>query len=54
LHGLINGDTALLVSSEMNEGGVVFGDGIETDRLELGWGRKVAVRVASERLRLAI
>ena len=36
----------------MNDGGVIFGDGIETDRLEFSWGRHLAVRVASERLRL--
>jgi hypothetical protein len=45
-------DTALAISSEMNDGGVVFGDGIETDRLEFGWGRRLEVRVAPERLRL--
>jgi NAD kinase len=50
--GRIEEDTALAISSEMNDGGVVFGDGIEADRLEFTWGRKVEVKVARERLRL--
>ena len=50
--GALGRDDVLLVSSEMNEGGVAFGDGIEADRLEFGWGRQLAVRVAPERLRL--
>jgi hypothetical protein len=51
--GRLEMDTALAISSEMNEGGVVFGDGIEADRLEFGWGRRLEIRVAPERLRLA-
>jgi hypothetical protein len=36
----------------MNDGGVLFGDGIEEDRLELPYGARVRVEVAPERLRL--
>ena len=50
--GRLDGGAALDVNSEMNAGGVVFGDGIESDRLEFSWGRHLAVRVASERLHL--
>jgi NAD kinase len=50
--GRLEAGMALGVESEMNEGGVVFGDGIEGDRLELEWGRRVEIRVAPEQLRL--
>jgi NAD kinase len=42
----------LLVISEMNDGGTLFGDGIEEDRLEFRWGMRAKVRVAREKLRL--
>ena len=52
--GRLDSPGSLAVTSEMNQGGTVFGDGIETDRLEFGWGRRVEVRVARERLRLVL
>ena len=45
------GETLELVS-EMNEGGVLFGDGIEEDRIELRFGMRATVCIAPERLRL--
>jgi NAD kinase len=42
----------LRLQSEMGEGGVAFGDGIEGDRLPLEWGRRIEVGVAREVLEL--
>jgi hypothetical protein len=50
--GLIGPDDRLEIVSELNEGGVVFGDGIETDRVDFDWGVQATVGVARERLRL--
>jgi NAD kinase len=38
--------------SQMNDGGVIFGDGIERDRLRFDWGMRVSVSIASQRLAL--
>ena len=35
----------------MNEGGVVFADGMEHDRLDFAWGRVLHVSVAARQLR---
>lgn len=47
-------DDAVEFVSEMNEGGVVFGDGIEADRIDFGWGKCVRVSRASSALQLVI
>ncbi|MDP2339572.1 MAG: hypothetical protein Q8O67_01330 [Deltaproteobacteria bacterium] len=43
---------ALILTSEMNDGGVVFGDGIEQDSLELPYGQVLTVQAAPIALRL--
>jgi NAD kinase len=50
---LTEADT-LEATSEMNEGGTLFGDGLEQDRLLLGWGQGVRIGVARERLALVV
>ncbi len=56
--GLAEGEfgegAALKVISEMNEDGVIFGDGIEDDRLTFGWGQTASFRVARQRLHLVV
>ncbi len=44
----------LSLTSRMNEGGVVFADGIEADFLHFGWGRRLEVGVAKEVLNLVV
>ncbi len=52
--GLIAESQALEVVSEMNEGGVIFGDGIEADCLDVAWGQTVKVHVAATSLSLVV
>ena len=45
--------SSLQITSEMNDGGVVFGDGIEQDALDLPYGQLLTVQTSSLPLRLA-
>jgi hypothetical protein len=52
--GPIEAGDCLEVFSEMAEGGAVFADGIETDRLEFADGQSVRVRLADQKLNLIV
>ncbi len=49
--GLLSAGDSLVITAE-TDGLVVFGDGIETDRLSLAWGQRLTVTVAPTVLRL--
>jgi NAD kinase len=50
--GVLAESEVIDVTSEMNDGGTVFGDGIEDDRIDFRWGLRARVTVARERLQL--
>ena len=50
--GLLRSPDALAVTCRLGEGAVVFGDGIEADRLQPDWGQRVTVGVAATSLAL--
>jgi hypothetical protein len=53
VEGELEADQVLRVVAE-TDGLVVFGDGIESDRLTLSWGQEVAIRRSHRYLRLAV
>lgn len=44
----------LLLESEMDDSGVIFADGIESDRVEFLTGQRCSISIAPERLRLLV
>ena len=48
------GDAPLAVTSHMNDGGVIFADGIEQDFIAFDWGRQVRLGTAPRCLHLVI
>ena len=52
VEGLISEQAPLEIVSRMDDGGVIFGDGIESDRIEFGWGRRVRLSIADRSLHL--
>jgi hypothetical protein len=45
-------DEPIEITSRMESGGVVFGDGIEADRADLPWGSRATVGIAAQHLSL--
>jgi len=52
--GYVEPDAPLKVTSRMQEGGVIFGDGIESDRLEFAWGQTATFKVSGKTLNLMV
>jgi hypothetical protein len=52
--GVLEPGQCLRLVSEMGEGGVIFGDGIESDSVEFTSGQVATVRVSQRRLRLLV
>ena len=52
--GIVQEGETLQVVSEMGEGGTLFADGIESDRVEFSSGQSVTIRVAPRTLRLVV
>ena len=52
--GLIDAPASLTVMSRMNDGGVIFADGIEDDFLAFNWGVEVEIGIAARCLNMVI
>ncbi len=52
--GNVDAATPLSIASEMSEGGVIFADGIESDRIEFVSDRRVQLRIAERRVNLVV
>ncbi|MEM1050234.1 MAG: hypothetical protein AAGL24_29030 [Pseudomonadota bacterium] len=50
--GELHGDASLTIGSRMNDGGVIFADGIEQDYLRFDWGLDVTISVSERTLNL--
>lgn len=50
--GIVEPGNNMSILSNMNDGGVIFADGIEEDCLEFGWGKRLTVAIAAKTLNL--
>jgi NAD kinase len=53
-HGFLSRGAQLEIVSEMGEGGVIFADGIESDRMEFVTGARVTIGVSEKTLNLVV
>lgn len=52
--GLVAEGAQISLASRINDGGVIFADGIEQDFLRFDWGTEVTLSVAAQRLNLVV
>ncbi len=52
--GVCQAAAPLTIVSEMNRGGVIFGDGIEDDFLQFGWGQSLTIAPAGTAFNLVV
>ena len=50
--GILHHDEVLTITSELGDGAVAFGDGIEKDRIHLDWGQTIEIGRARRALHL--
>ena len=50
--GVLEPRDSIELRSELGDGGVAFGDGIESDRLHIDWGQRISIRAARQSLNL--
>ena len=52
--GLCRPEKPIRIVSEMNNGGVIFGDGMENDAIQFNWGQTLDVGIAKKTLNLVV
>lgn len=50
--GSLTRDQHIELTSEMGRGGILFGDGIEADHIDFGWGKRLSIALSPRRLSL--
>jgi hypothetical protein len=52
--GILGCDDRLVITNELGHGAVLFGDGIEADRIRVDWGQTIRIHVAERTLQLVV